>query len=95
MWRLTVPTHGPLRNFSSLMRRIILPEWQDGRRMPFPPPDSSGGIHFYNWEYHKATGYEWWIRRIAYCLKLYDVVRIDHFRGFDEYYAIPMVMRLR
>ena len=59
------------------------------------PPDAFSatgqlwGNPLYNWEYHKATGYEWWIRRIAYCLKLYDVVRIDHFRGFDEYYAIP------
>ena len=33
---------------------------------------------------------QWWIRRIEYCFKLlYDIVRIDHFRGFDEYYSIP------
>ena len=59
------------------------------------PPDAFSatgqlwGNPLYNWEYHKKTGYEWWIRRIGYCFKLYDVVRIDHFRGFDEYYAIP------
>ena len=59
------------------------------------PPDAFSatgqlwGNPLYDWEYHKKTGYEWWIRRIAYCLKLYDVVRIDHFRGFDEYYSIP------
>lgn len=59
------------------------------------PPDAFSatgqlwGNPLYNWEYHKKTGYEWWIRRIRYCFKLYDVVRIDHFRGFDEYYAIP------
>ena len=59
------------------------------------PPDAFSatgqlwGNPLYNWEYHKETGYAWWIQRIAYCLKLYDVVRIDHFRGFDEYYAIP------
>ncbi len=58
------------------------------------PPDAFSatgqlwGNPLYNWEYHKATGYAWWIRRIAHSLKLYDVVRIDHFRGFDEYYAI-------
>ncbi|MBO7333256.1 MAG: 4-alpha-glucanotransferase, partial [Lachnospiraceae bacterium] len=42
-----------------------------------------------DWEYHKETGYEWWIKRMEFCFNLYDVVRIDHFRGFDEYYAIP------
>ena len=59
------------------------------------PPDefsSTGqlwGNPLYNWEYHKKTDYSWWLKRIRHCLKLYDVVRIDHFRGFDEYYSIP------
>lgn len=59
------------------------------------PPDAFSvtgqlwGNPLYRWEYHKETGYEWWMKRIAYCYKLYDVVRIDHFRGFDEYYSIP------
>ena len=59
------------------------------------PPDAFSatgqlwGNPLYRWEYHKETGYEWWMRRIAYCYRLYDVVRIDHFRGFDEYYFIP------
>ena len=59
-----------------------------------PPDDFSAtgqlwGNPLYNWEYHKKTEYNWWIKRIRHCLKLYDVVRIDHFRGFDEYYSIP------
>ena len=37
----------------------------------------------------KKDGYRWWIRRIAHQFQLYDTLRIDHFRGFDEYYAIP------
>ena len=37
----------------------------------------------------KADGYTWWTKRIAAMSKIYDVVRIDHFRGFDSYYAIP------
>ena len=41
------------------------------------------------WGYHKETGYQWWISRLAYVFRLYDVVRIDHFRGFDEYFSIP------
>lgn len=47
------------------------------------------GNPLYNWPYHKETGYAWWIRRISYTLHMYDVLRVDHFRGFDEYYAIP------
>ena len=43
----------------------------------------------YAWDYHKKTGYDWWMKRVACCFKLYDIIRIDHFRGFDEYYAIP------
>lgn len=59
------------------------------------PPDSFSatgqlwGNPLYRWEYHKETGYAWWMKRIGYCYQLYDVVRIDHFRGFDEYYNIP------
>ena len=47
------------------------------------------GNPLYKWDYHKKTGYEWWISRMKHCFELYDVVRIDHFRGFDEYYSIP------
>ena len=47
------------------------------------------GNPLYDWKYHKKTEYAWWMQRIAYCYQLYDVLRIDHFRGFDEYYAIP------
>lgn len=47
------------------------------------------GNPLYNWERHKETGYKWWISRLEHCFKLYDVVRIDHFRGFDEYWSVP------
>jgi len=47
------------------------------------------GNPLYRWDYHKETGYKWWIKRLKYCFKMYDVTRIDHFRGFDEYYSIP------
>ena len=59
------------------------------------PPDGFSatgqvwGNPLYDWAMHKETGYDWWIRRIAKCKELYDVIRIDHFRGFDEYFAIP------
>ncbi len=59
------------------------------------PPDGFSadgqlwGNPLYRWDYHKNTGYGWWMSRMWYCFQLYDVVRIDHFRGFDEYYSIP------
>lgn len=55
----------------------------------FSPTGQLWGNPLYRWDYHKKTGYAWWIRRMAYCFRLYDVVRVDHFRGFDEYYSIP------
>ena len=59
------------------------------------PPDAFSadgqlwGNPLYRWEYHKETGYHWWMQRMKASFKWYDIVRIDHFRGFDEYYAIP------
>ena len=59
------------------------------------PPDSFSadgqlwGNPLYNWDAMKADGYGWWIRRIAGAAKLYDVLRIDHFRGLESYWAIP------
>jgi 4-alpha-glucanotransferase len=59
------------------------------------PPDAFAadgqlwGNPLYSWDYHEQTGYAWWIRRMEHCFRLYDVVRVDHFRGFDEYYSIP------
>ena len=59
------------------------------------PPDAFSdtgqlwGNPLYRWDYHKETGYEWWMERMRYSFELYDVVRVDHFRGFDEYYSIP------
>ncbi len=47
------------------------------------------GNPLYNWDYHRETGYGWWIRRIDHCRKMFDIVRIDHFRGFDSYYSVP------
>ncbi|MFA9423575.1 MAG: 4-alpha-glucanotransferase, partial [Sedimentibacter sp.] len=59
------------------------------------PPDGFSktgqlwGNPVYNWEYLKETSYMWWIDRIEWSFKLYDSVRIDHFRGFDEFWAVP------
>ena len=59
------------------------------------PPDAFSatgqlwGNPLYRWEYHEKTGYAWWITRLKHCFEIYDVVRIDHFRGFESYYSIP------
>lgn len=59
------------------------------------PPDGFSadgqlwGNPLFDWEAMRADGYQWWIRRVAHQCRIYDMVRIDHFRGFDAYYAIP------
>lgn len=46
------------------------------------------GNPVYNWGYHKKNSFDWWIKRLKWNLSLYDLVRIDHFRGFDEFWAV-------
>lgn len=59
------------------------------------PPDGFSadgqlwGNPLYRWDYHRSTDYAWWMSRLYFCFRMYDVLRIDHFRGFDEYYSIP------
>lgn len=59
------------------------------------PPDAFSedgqlwGNPLFRWDVMKENGYDWWTKRVAAMSKLYDIVRIDHFRGFDSYYAIP------
>ncbi|MEX2143927.1 MAG: 4-alpha-glucanotransferase [Anaerolineales bacterium] len=47
------------------------------------------GNPLYRWEKHKEQGYEWWQARLGAVLRQVDVVRLDHFRGFVNYYAVP------
>lgn len=47
------------------------------------------GNPLYNWEYLKETNYAWWFDRIKAADALFDITRIDHFRAFDSYWAIP------
>ena len=59
------------------------------------PPDGFSatgqlwGNPLFRWDVMKADGYKWWIKRIDAACRIYNVLRIDHFRGFDSYYAIP------
>lgn len=47
------------------------------------------GNAIYDWQYMEKTAYRWWITRIAASLDLYDLLRIDHFRGFESFWAVP------
>lgn len=65
------------------------------KRVAGVPPDyfsATGqlwGNPLYDWKAMKKEGYSWWLRRIEKAASLYDIVRIDHFRAFDTYWAIP------
>jgi 4-alpha-glucanotransferase len=47
------------------------------------------GNPLYRWERHAESGYAWWVARVRRTLELVDVLRIDHFRGFEAYWEIP------
>jgi 4-alpha-glucanotransferase len=47
------------------------------------------GNPIYDWNYMEKTDYKWWVDRIRQSLNLYDVLRIDHFKGFESYWSIP------
>ncbi len=57
----------------------------------FSPKGQLWGSPVYDWEYMRTQSqpYEWWKERFSHAFSLYDVVRIDHFRGFESYYCIP------
>ena len=54
----------------------------------FTPDGQLWGNPLFNWDYMTENGYTWWLNRIQFQFRIYDTLRIDHFRGFDSYYAI-------
>lgn len=56
---------------------------------PFSNIGQDWGNPLYDWEVLRDDGYGWWLRRIRQCAERFDILRIDHFRGLSEYYAIP------
>ncbi len=56
---------------------------------PYSETGQIWGNPIYNWEGMKEDGYAWWIDRVKQSFALYDLLRIDHFRGFASYYSIP------
>ncbi len=55
----------------------------------FSPDGQLWGNPIYNWERMKSEGFSWWCRRVGEAFRLYDILRIDHFRGFAGYYSVP------
>jgi 4-alpha-glucanotransferase len=74
---------------------FLLDENGDPRKVAGVPPDyfsATGqlwGNPIYNWEKLRETGYQWWIERFRAVFQLFDVVRVDHFRGFEAYWEVP------
>lgn len=55
----------------------------------FSPTGQLWGNPVYNWDLMESENYDWWIKRIKKAMETVDIIRIDHFRGFDRYFAIP------
>ena len=76
-------------------REFLLDEDGKPQKVAGVPPDYFSedgqlwGNPLYNWEAQKANGFGWWIRRVEGASRLFDVIRIDHFRGLESYWAVP------
>lgn len=55
----------------------------------YSPTGQLWGNPLYRWSYHKKSGYAWWLQRIRATLQLFDIIRLDHFRGFTNYWEVP------
>lgn len=76
-------------------RQFLLDEENNPIEVAGCPPDGFTedgqlwGNPLFRWEYIEKNEFAWWIQRIRYAASVYDVVRIDHFRGFESFYCIP------
>ena len=90
-----IPIYIALDSADAWANPEILDIDKDGSSVAGVPPDYFSedgqlwGNPLYDWDYHAKTGYEWWISRFRQSLTLADIVRIDHFRALDSYWAIP------
>jgi len=92
-----MPIYIALDSSDAWANRDILSIDEDGHpdHVAGVPPDYFSedgqlwGNPLYDWDKHAATGYQWWIERLRVSAELSDIVRIDHFRGFEGYWSIP------
>ncbi len=96
-----VPIYIALDSADAWARREIVLMDNEGtpRSVAGVPPDyysADGqlwGNPVYDWSYHEQTGYQWWIERFEHTMALMDLIRIDHFRGFEAYWSVPFGAR--
>ncbi len=77
------------RSMFRLDSRAFPQRWPVFRRTTSPRTASFWGNPLYDYDAMKRDGFGWWIRRVDGASRLYDVIRIDHFRGFASYWAVP------
>ena len=78
------------RTANFLLNKDKKPEFVAGVPADYFNPDGQiWNNPLYNYEYMKKDNYSWWVERLKHNSKMYDYVRIDHFRGFESYYMIP------
>jgi len=93
-----VPIYIALDSADAWTDRDVLMLDDDGRPTSVAgvPPDYFSddgqlwGNPLYDWAHHAADGYSWWIARLRASLELSDLIRIDHFRGFESYWSVPV-----
>ncbi|WP_319370244.1 4-alpha-glucanotransferase [uncultured Ilyobacter sp.] len=75
-------------------RMFLYDKYKKPKKLSGAPPDmfSKDGQYWgnplYDWDYMEKTGYRWWLERIRDSFKLYDIIRIDHFRGFESFWTV-------
>ena len=92
-----MPIYIALDSADAWANRQILRIDEDGRpdHVAGVPPDYFSedgqlwGNPLYDWDMHAANGYAWWVDRLRATAELVDLVRIDHFRGFEAYWSVP------
>ncbi len=92
-----MPIYIALDSADAWAHRELLLIDRDGRpsEVAGVPPDYFSedgqlwGNPLYDWEYHEATGYRWWVERMQHTMRQTHVVRIDHFRGFESFWSVP------
>ena len=79
----------------ALREIVLLDDYGRPQAVAGVPPDyysADGqlwGNPIYDWTYHESTGYQWWIKRFGHTIDMMDLVRVDHFRGFEAFWSVP------
>jgi 4-alpha-glucanotransferase len=91
-----IPIYIALDSSDAWARRELLQVGDDGvpTHVAGVPPDYFSedgqlwGNPLYDWERHRETGFAWWVERMSHAARMFDMVRIDHFRGFEAYWSV-------